>query len=275
MRATFRFHAVTLRLLDGRPIFSPSGIARIERCEELCGQRLPESVREWYCLESPDQWLADSEFGCLASSLDRLLSDHQRLCTSRDRRISLWSYHSESTGYSATVFPDGSDDPPVEEQVQCEGPQAPFSRFVCELVWGRLTSHQRLHAFTHNFSGWLGPPHLDYLAENFEELSRQRRVGRRNPFATGPETELWSFRYFGGGVRIRVIADGDPTTGERPAEWTVHADGEKQLFATLRGHWPFPRDHWEFSRNDSVDAEMGRRFADPEFTGSSPREGSP
>jgi hypothetical protein len=141
--------------------------------------------------------------------------------------------------------------------------RAPFSGFVTELIWGNLTSPLGFQATIRDFAGRVGPPLLDYLAENFEELSRKSRLGRRNPFLPGGETELWEIRYFDEAVRIRVVADGNPTIEERAASWAVHADGEAPLFAALQQHWPFCGLRWEFLSNDEEDEGMARRFASP------------
>jgi hypothetical protein len=257
----FRYHTASLRLLDGKPQVSPSAIARIKEAEERCGQNLPAALTEWYQLLDADRWLGDERFGCEASSLDEVLEELRRRSKSPGRSIPLWTYSSQSSGYDAQVIPDGSDDPLVDEHRSSATERSTFSRFVQELVWGKLTAYTGLHAAIRDFGGWLGPPYLDYLRENFEELSRKTWLGFRNPFTRDTQTELWEFRFFGAGGRIRVLADGNPSTGERASCWTVHADDDNRLLALLRRLWPERDVRWEFYANDEINEELRQRFA--------------
>jgi hypothetical protein len=259
-----RYHATAMRVLEATPVLSPAALRTIERCGARCGARLPASVREWYSLEGAESLLSIPDVGGCLEPLDRLLKRFARLRTDPDGSSPTRTliYSADSSGFTEELTFDGTDDPPVDDGGTPPRNRGPFSAFVLDMAWGVRTWPERLRAYLPDFGGVLGPPHLDFLIENFDELPRDKWRGRRNPFRpSAEEVDLFGYRFFGRGCRIRVVADGDATHAERAASWSVHAESESELFAALRFLWPCHGRPIVFSPPDEPGEEMARRYA--------------
>ncbi len=260
--AEIHYHATALRVLEAAALLSRSALRKIERSEAKCGARLPASVREWYSLENAEKLLTHHEGDCGPVPLDRVLKLFAKLQTARrnlsPRRLPI--YGCTSSGYGANLFLDGSDDPPVIGDAMRD---FPYSEFVLEMAWDCGTDEMRPYVFLPDSGGVLGPPQLDFLIENFNELPRGIRLDTlRNPFRPSlGKADFYFFRFYGHSCRIRIRAEGDPAIAERPASWDLHADSEEQLFTALRFLWPCWGEGIQFYSGSQPDEQMAARFA--------------
>jgi hypothetical protein len=150
-------------------------------------------------------------------------------------------------GDPVRVLLDGSDDPPTDSSGPYPGmglnlPTGQFlsfSGYVRRAAWsaqtnGVYTAYVGIDSWPGG-KGRAGPPHIDFLAERYEEWARTPQLDWPWP-RTGPGAYHPCF--FGPSVRIQLRTAGDPGGGLVPACWWLHADTEAALFDLYAELWP-------------------------------------
>jgi hypothetical protein len=113
--------------------------------------------------------------------------------------------------------------------------QRPFSQFVRDRVWNRLTC-PRMFAVSLD-QDVLGPAQVDFLLEHFREGWRHGpRLGHK--LRTYELTTLWSCCLYSQTATVLIEAYGDPSRDECLAEWDLSADSTEELYDLLKRLWP-------------------------------------
>lgn len=241
------YHAQTLRLLGITPKVSAKAVKAIEACEAKCGVKLPAAVREWYSLEGVRESLADPDGACGPTSVEQVLAQFERAVSPPRREphhwIELFGPWEVNTGYQAGLQLDGSEDPPVLED-NADVPRR-FIGFIMSTAWWRVTAAGQPTNAYHGWTGILGvcgPPHLDFMLENFEllpvEIEPEFQVRNFRGRAARDPFELRRFRFFRDGGRVEIETKGDPSLQLCPARYMLAADTEPALDALDAFVWP-------------------------------------
>jgi hypothetical protein len=238
---TLRYHQATLDLLGVDPIFSEKAEERIERAEKRCRCELPASMREWYRLRDANSLVSFRGYldyhlrprHCLLRSFVGHYEGKQPSAARLNIHLGIleeW-YHIPD----AWVILDGSPDPAVEEADKPE--PSHFSRYVLDRAFAKCIAEALQIKASPRQGAVLGPAQLDFMIEQFEELPRQPPRILENPRKRGPSQHC-HFRFWRPGLWVEIVAKGDPALGEHPADWTIAANSEEELFAALRLLWP-------------------------------------
>jgi hypothetical protein len=222
-----QYHAQTLDLLGRQPEFSHEAIAAINKCEVKCKRKLPAAVREWYSLVGVEGALDDGRKDNVAEPLNGLLGHFK---TKRSAPFMFYGASSANTGYFAEVLLDGADDPAVTEDQW--GENLAFSQYVQRLAWDKVTLEVPFTQTSERdsiFVADVGPPHLDFLRENFHELA---------PQVFSYSQTYWTFRFYRPTQRVEVESKGDPSSVERQAAYRLAADSLDGLLALYELVWP-------------------------------------
>lgn len=244
--SAFPYFAQVYRLLRVEPTASPTAEAEIAACEKKLGFRLPAAVREWYSHPDSDTLLTSGNGGFLPRK--EVLKNFATAARSPDRTAAFYWWIS---GRSAEVrVPiNGPDDPltvaPPENAIHTP---TLFSANVAFHAWW-ATAHESGARVNFGQSPAeqsplrFGPPHLDWMMENFELLP-QRPTNHKD------WQEFW---FFGPTGRVELTTAGDPRTGERQAFGTLTADSPDAVADLFVSAWPFHPGpvHFRYSIKDA------------------------
>jgi hypothetical protein len=227
MCAYLKYHGEAVKLLPEVPRLSKSSATLLEKREEELGVRLPESVREWYSLESAVQLLErysndDSAFAIeeLGEPFDDwygggardFLSDNLLLFMRENQGVCNWALRL-----------DGDPDPPVVVEVDT-APDANWVEVVdrfSTFVWCQIWDHSQDAVGVAAQETQLSNDDLQFLKSNLHELHT---------------TYGWpgdvNYRFEWENARI-LIWDGQ----DRGADWFVSAPSSSELSGLLAKIW--------------------------------------
>jgi hypothetical protein len=256
-----KYHQATFLLLDEKPIISARAVKEIDRWEKRSGLKLPAALKEWYSLEGAEEWLQRIQKRFVAVPLRSLFKGLENPWGPPGGPLLLRIGQLDFVAYFTRIV--RSADPPVLmvwDSMDID--QDRFSIFVFRAIWGGLNGAD----FIKNEEGGnlsspkdtCGPMEFDFLQEHyylglhevFEHHQgvnpftkklidvyrlRKKRGKRSSEETSGPDRH--DYHFFLPGKRIMVRCFGDPTTGERPASWTIGADSSEKLRDVTQHIW--------------------------------------
>ena len=241
-----KYHAQAMRLLGHKITISEDSLDTIQCWEKEQDYRLPESVREWYSLEGADERLAPEDGSCgpvaLTHFLESIVERRKRTQPVKPFPVPFFIPWKANTGYQSEIVLSDLEDPSVKIPADARYPH--FSNYVLEMAWWRVTfaevpSLSIVGKGMWDYHAECGPPHLDFLIENFEELLRQPQPyyswAHEPPKKYKPAR---GFLFFRPGDYLCVTVLGDPTTAVFPARYDLTSttlDGLLDLYDFL---WP-------------------------------------
>ncbi|HYT91401.1 MAG TPA: hypothetical protein VEL76_21995 [Gemmataceae bacterium] len=248
------YHQAAFDLLGEQPVLSLAASQEIENYERRQNTKLPASVREWYSLEAIKGTITDPKDSPLGSLKILLRSFASAQPNRHDHPIPLLDFMADSTACrSAWLLLDNPIDPKISVP-SWDGSldERPFSLFVFELAWNRLTGLRALNVGLLHHQGACSPVQLDLLREHFEEVPRTIAPPSRD-LLTGRRDDCCAFHFYDRTARICVSARGAATMRECEASWMISANSEERLSAILRLVWPFVGNPMAFFISDGRD----------------------
>jgi hypothetical protein len=173
-----KYHHTTFRLLGEEPRVSGEAVQKMNNWEAEHGVLLPASVREWYSHEGVAELLTMKDQSCGSVEVDyflqELLEDMKLPMQVDPPCACIFGAMRVNTGYYAYVFFDGSDDPPVSDELWPDYEFAedtnhvPFSIYILDtLRWMLSENNPSLSVRVEEVS-----PHLlTALEEKFDHIT--------------------------------------------------------------------------------------------------------
>lgn len=226
---SLKYHQAALSMVGAKVELSTRRIAVIEEREAACGARFPESVREWFCVDS-----AESLFH------ENTNEDHlQELAKLGDPREAAQGYLQVATENQSVVAwyvrLNEGDNPPVyhnndqwNEDLSVTDWQETSKTFANFIFDSLATNH---------FNGWHTGMRLSAVDQRPgpDELRQLRSLLQEGPTTDEPDSKVYRFFTRAGLVTIRSVQPELLARGE--AEWALEARSATDLFELGKHLW--------------------------------------